>query len=272
MSPIICVTEFSEETRAAASAAAAMARRWGEHLLLVRSVDEREQFPLARRENLVREDRPRLAREAAELRAAGVACEEHVLLGAPEKTIAAFAQQVDARLVVLGCPPLSRLDTWVLGSTGEQIATTTHVPLLLVRAESPFTDWVAGRKPLRVYAFVDPADHSPTIARALSEWRAIADEAVEFHDTPEDAKRHPHDAATRCATAAQAAGADLIVAGSHPRPSLPLFPHHTLAGYLLREAPMSILVVPDTSVAHTLEHAHAADGFATPPDIRPAGE
>src|SRR5688572_19456511 len=159
MNPIICVTEFSEHTQAAASAAAAMARRWNERILLVRSVDEREQFPLATRENLVIEDRARLAQEAARLRNSGIDCEEHVLLGAPEESIAAFAQRVQARLVVLGCPPLSRIDTWVLGSTGEQIATTTHVPLLLVRSDSPIIDWVVGRKPLRVYAFVDPVDH-----------------------------------------------------------------------------------------------------------------
>lgn len=255
MHPIICVTEFTEESSAAARAASAMARRWNETLFLVRSVDEREQFPLALRKALVPEDRPRLAHEAAQLRAAGIACEERVLLGAPEEGIAAFAERVAARLVVCGCPPLTRVDTWVLGCTGEQIATTAHVPLLLVRSANSFTDWIAGRKPLRVYAFVDPVDHSPQIAHALAEWRAIADEAIEFHDTPADAARHPHDAAARCAAAAQAAGADLIVVGTHPRPALPLLPHPTLAGHLLRASPVSILVVPDTCVSPALEPA-----------------
>jgi nucleotide-binding universal stress UspA family protein len=256
MNPIICVTEFSDHTPAAFSAASAMARRWNERLLLVRSVDEREQFPLPTRESLVHEDRVRLAREAAAFRAAGLDCEEHVLLGSPEESIAVFAQRVQASLVVLGCPPLSRVDTWVLGCTAEQIALTTHVPLLLVRSESPFTEWVAGRKALRVYAFVDPVDHSPAIARAIEEWRAVAEEEVEFHDTPADAARHPHDAANRCAQAARAADADLLVVSTHPRKTLPLLPHPSLAGYLLREAPMSILVVPDTSVPHV--HATSA--------------
>lgn len=255
MHPIICVTEFTGESIAAAWAASAMARRWHEPLFLVRSVNEREQFPLALRKTLVPEDRPRLAHEAAQLRAAGIACEERVLLGAPEEGIAAFSERIAARLIVCGCPPLTRVDTWVLGCTGEQIATTANVPLLLVRSAHPFTEWIAGRRPLRVYAFVDPVDHSPRIASALADWRAIADEAIEFHDTPADAARHPHDAATRCAAAAQAASADLIVVGTHPRPALPLLPHPTLAGHLLRASPVSILVVPDTSVAPALEPA-----------------
>ncbi len=260
MHPIICVTEFTAESTAAAHAAAAMAHRWDAPLFLVRSVDECEQFPLPLREQLVPEDRPRLAREAAQLRAGGIACEERVLLGAPEEGVAAFAERIGARLVVFGCPPLTRLDTWVLGCTGEQVATTAKVPLLLVRSAEPFTAWIAGRKPLRVYAFVDPVDHSPRIAQALAEWRAIADEAIEFHDTPADAARHPHDAATRCASAAQAAAADLIVVGTHPRPALPLLHHPTLAGHLLRASPVSILVVPDTRVSPVLEPAHRNGG------------
>ena len=255
MNPVICVTEFTEQTRAAATAAFAMARRWGERMLLVRSVDEREQFPLRARQRLVEDDRPRLAREVAELQAAGIPCEGHVILGPPEESIASFARRADARLVVLGCGTLSRLDAWVLGCTGEQIAATTHVPLLLIRSATPFATWAAGEKPLRIYAFVDPRDHSPTIARALDEWRAIADERVEFHDAPLDAIHHPHEAARRCVADAAAADADLVVIGTHPRPALPLLHHTTLVDFLLREAPLSVLVVPDTCVAHPVETA-----------------
>lgn len=272
MKPIVCVTEFSEHTLAALTTAAAVARRWDERLLLVRSVDEREQFPAPLRARLVQQDRGRLAREARPFRDLGFDFEEHVVAGPPDDGIAAFASRVDARLVVLGCPPLTRLDTWVLGSTAEQVATTCRVPLLLVRAASPITEAIAGQRALRIYAFVDPRDHSPAIARTLTEWRSLADEAIQWRDCPADAPRHPHHAALECATAAKAGAADLIVVGFQPRPALPLLPHPTLAGYLLREAPMSILCVPELSPVHSLDRTPAGSGeLSSSGGIRPAG-
>jgi nucleotide-binding universal stress UspA family protein len=260
MKPIICVTEFDEYTGEAVRVAHGIARRFNERILLVRSVDERELFPPGIRDRLTRQDQARLARETELLRQQGFDVEPHMLHGAPDESIARFARQNGAGLIVLGCPPRSRLDNWVLGCTGEQIALTTEIPLLLVRSAAPFLAWTAGQRPLRVYALVDP-EHLPTIQRELADLRQVAEEQVELHDTPSDSQRHPHDAAVKCAAAAHTAGADVIAIGTDPQAGLPLLSHLTLAGCLLREAPLSILCVPETRTARPADAPRHASSY-----------
>lgn len=255
MKPILCVTEFTEHTLEAVKAATAIARSWQAKVLLVRSVDEREQFPAPMRRGLVDDDRPRLAQEAEQLRAQGYAVEPHVLAGVPEDGVSSFAQRVEARLVVIGCPPMSRLDTWVLGCTAEQIALTAEAPLLLVRSAAPFSAWVAREKPLTVLAFIEAGGHASAIERTLAELQKIAEEAVDLRECPPDAAQHPREAAARCATAAKDAGADLIVIATHPRRVLPLLHHDTLPGCLLEQAPINVLCVPDISLSEEAQGA-----------------
>src|SRR5688572_12788951 len=138
MNPIICVTEFTERTVEAARVATALATRLGDRAVLVRSVDEREQFPFELRSRLVREDWRRLAKEAQQLRQLGFDFEEQVLRGNPEDGIAGLAWKSGARLVVVACAPTGTLDRWALGSLAEEIAATSMVPLLAVRSAETF--------------------------------------------------------------------------------------------------------------------------------------
>ncbi len=65
--PIICGTDFSEGASQAAVVADALARRLDTPLLLVRSADERGDFPDHMRERLMKDDQPRMTHEAKRL-------------------------------------------------------------------------------------------------------------------------------------------------------------------------------------------------------------
>jgi nucleotide-binding universal stress UspA family protein len=172
MNPIICVTEFAEHTLTAAQAAAAFARRWEERIVLVRSVDEREQFPLPLRSHLVPQDWQRLSAEAQELRRRGFDFEEEVVRGMPEDGIASFAWKSRARLIVVGCAPTRLLDRWALGSIAEEICDTSLVPVLAVRSAEPFIQWLEqGGHPLNVFVGIDPAVRNDAVLNRLDELR-----------------------------------------------------------------------------------------------------
>ena len=173
MNPILCVTEFTELTLDAARVATACARRWGEHVVLVRSVDERGQFPFPLRTRLVQHDWRRLAGEAARLRQLGFDFEEEVLRGIPEDGIAAFGWNAHARLIVVGCRPTRGLELWALGCLAEEIAARSLVPVLAVRSAAPFERWFEGGAPLNVYVGIDPAARPEAILYRLDELRAL---------------------------------------------------------------------------------------------------
>src|SRR5687768_4176419 len=112
MNPVICVTEFTELTIEAAKVAAAFARRLDERVVLVRSVDEREQFPYNLRLRLMQQDYRRLADEAQRLRQLGFDFEERVVCGMPEEGISGLAWKSGACLVVVGCMPTATIEHW----------------------------------------------------------------------------------------------------------------------------------------------------------------
>ncbi len=123
--PIVCGTDFSENATEAVRAAAALAQRFHEPLILAHSVDERGEFPDHLRPRLMNEDRPRLAAEAERLRKLGLTFEEKLLRGAPDDGVASFAGKANARLVVVAASGTGALGRWVLGSVAERIAETS---------------------------------------------------------------------------------------------------------------------------------------------------
>ncbi len=123
--PILCGTDFSESATEAVRAAAALAQRFHEPLILAHSVDERGEFPEHLRPRLMNEDRPRLAAEAERLRKLGLTFEEKLLGGAPDDGVASFAGKANARLVVVAASGTGALGRLVLGSVAERIAETS---------------------------------------------------------------------------------------------------------------------------------------------------
>lgn len=287
MNPILCVTEFTDRTIEAARVAAAFAARWGGRVVLVRSVDEREQFPFALRQRLVEQDWPKLRAEAQQLRAHGFDFEEEVLRGMPEDGVAGFAWNTRAQLIVVACEPTGVLDHWALGCLAEEIATTSLVPVLAVRSAAALERWLAGTGALTVFASVDPAERADAMLNRLDELRALGRCALSasFATYPEvshsrtgppatlrrEAGAEPTLAAeiaqqleardirlsriaeTRHVDAAivdraAQAGADLLVVTSHPRDEPGLLPHRCVVGGVLRRAPMNVLCVPEPDI------------------------
>ena len=173
MNPILCVTDFSERALEAARAARALARHWGERVVLVHSVDERGQFPFPLRTRLVQEDWPRLAEEARRLRALGFEFEPEVVRGMPEDGIAAFAWKSGARLIVVGGAPAGAIDRWALGCLPEEIIATSVVPLLAVRDATTIERWLERRAALNIFAAFDPAARPEALLNRLDEWREM---------------------------------------------------------------------------------------------------
>lgn len=173
MNPILCVTEFTEQTIDAARVSAALGRRWGSRVVLVASVDEREIFPFRMRARLAQDDWRRLAQEARLLRGLGFDFEEEVVRGGPDDSIAALAWNSDARLVVLGGAPCGRIDHWALGSLAEEIADTCRTPLLAIRSAGALEQWLAGERTLNVRIGLDPAARADAVLHRLDEWAAL---------------------------------------------------------------------------------------------------
>lgn len=173
--PIVCGTDFSESAAHAATVADALARRLEAPLILVRSVDERGDFPDNIRTRLMEADHPRLAEEAARLRGLGLTFEEKMLHGAPDHGVADFAARESARLVVVGASGTGALwgSRWVLGNVAERIAETSSMPTLVVRSAEPLVAWARGERPLKIFVAVDFTATAEAALRWVAEWRQI---------------------------------------------------------------------------------------------------
>src|SRR5688572_28429835 len=191
MNPLICVTEFTELTVEAAKVAAALGQRLGERVVLVRSVDEREQFPYNLRARLVQQDARRLAEEAQRLRQLGFDFDERVVCGMPEEGISGLAWKSGACLVVVGCTPTAALEHWALGCIAEEISDTSLVPVLAVRSSAGFENWLAGNSRLKVFMAIDPGARPDAMLNRIDELRQMGECTVEASFVPYPEKRTP---------------------------------------------------------------------------------
>lgn len=172
--PILCGTDFSEGATQAANAAAAIAQRLEVPLLLVHSVDERGEFPANVRAQFQEERRPKLAAEAARLRALGVRVEEKMLGGAPGDGITHCAAETKARLVILASSGSGALGRWMLGSVAERTAETSPVPTLVVRSGAPFEAWARRERALKIFVGVDFTACSDAALRWVAALRRVS--------------------------------------------------------------------------------------------------
>jgi nucleotide-binding universal stress UspA family protein len=167
---IVCGTDFSPPSRQAARAAAALASRFGERLVLAHVVDELGAglTPRGPDEDVYRPQREQLRRDASELGLPAASVEVALLPGAIDVTLTDVARQRDARLLVvssLGRRPPAR---WLLGSVAERAARSAPLPVLIVRGADAFEAWGRGERRLRVLLGVDGSPE----ARAAVTWVA----------------------------------------------------------------------------------------------------
>ena len=140
--PIICGTDFSEGASQADVVADALARHLDAPLILVRSADERGDFPDHLRERLMNDDRPRMTQEAERLRALipaeaekrGVVTEVRIVeSGDAGKTICEAAERFCADLVCIGSHGHSGLAAALMGSVAQAVIAHSRSPVLLIR-------------------------------------------------------------------------------------------------------------------------------------------
>jgi len=171
---IICGTDFSEAAGQALEVAQRLASKQQVPLHLVHALD----VPLERgnedpQDPLVVAARSQLERQAERLRAAGTRVDCHVLVGVPDEVLRQLAQDVSAKLIVIGALGRRRADTWQLGSHADRTAERTHIPVLVVRRAEPFAQWTTGARALRIVLGVDASLSSETAGRWITELAAF---------------------------------------------------------------------------------------------------
>lgn len=153
--PFLFATDFSDAATDAADAAAALAAKFGEPLLLAHVFE-----PPATEESLADSLRTaaglRLSAEAERLRQGGASVEEELLEGSPYEAIAGLAERSSARLVVMASHRKRSLPArWFFGGVAERIVKTASVPCLVLRDAAFVEEWLSGRRPLRVFVGAD---------------------------------------------------------------------------------------------------------------------
>ena len=170
---IICGTDFSEHAEQASRAAAALAGRLGDTLVIVNVWDETlgeglwDDFD----DRMSAAVRNRLYNHAVLLRKTGVSVEEEIRSGMPDVELAKLASALDARLLVVGSLG-RRSSEWLLGSVAEHVAVRAPVPTLVVRSAVPFEAWARGERPLKVFVAFDFTGTSEAALRWIKDLAA----------------------------------------------------------------------------------------------------
>jgi nucleotide-binding universal stress UspA family protein len=163
---IIAAVDLSPASVNAARSAALLARMLNQPLLLVRAVEPVSAFypELMLAGALDLDDAIRRgAQEALEnIRfmlqdfAPGATIETRVQAGTPHEVLIECAREKAAALIVLGSRVHGRVGRLLVGSTSQRTLREAPCPVLVLKEDStPFQDWVAGKRPLRIVAGVD---------------------------------------------------------------------------------------------------------------------
>ncbi len=185
---ILCATDFSPSAADAGRLACGLARRLGDSVELVHVIDAARlgyvEFPVDSPliDRAFREGgTDGLRRSAAELRASGVTVEQTLLDGWVAEAIAEHAEKIDARLIVTGTHARRGASRLLLGSVAERILLNADRPVLLVReGKTGLTEWLDGKRPLRVVVGVDRSAASVAAVRWARQLRNIGPCEVTF--------------------------------------------------------------------------------------------
>ena len=143
---VLLATDGSKEAQLAATAAADLAKRTGSELHLVYvghmppgyyespgwALDPDLRGRMA--ERVEEEARRRLDEQVQRVReAGGEVVESHARLGRPDVEIVALAEELGARLIVLGSRGLGGIRSALMGSVSHSVVRHAHCPVLVVR-------------------------------------------------------------------------------------------------------------------------------------------
>lgn len=134
---ILVATDGSEVSRRAGEYAARLAGGLGAKLFVLYVVDENLTFHSGIHygefvEMLSRDGQEATGRVRALAEAAGAECEELIVLGRPDRTILAVAEEVGADPIVLGAEGMSKLQHTLIGSVSEEVLRHANRTVLVV--------------------------------------------------------------------------------------------------------------------------------------------
>src|SRR5688500_12365626 len=147
---VVCGTDFSDLSDRACQAAAALAKKTGEQLVLVHAVAAGSPAD----DSALAEARASLRATAEKFRRDGVDIQERAETGSPDSVIAAIATEARAGLIVIGAAG-QRGSRSLLGNTADRTISAASVPVLIVRDGLPVEEWLAGKRMLRVAVATD---------------------------------------------------------------------------------------------------------------------
>ncbi|HUO85258.1 MAG TPA: universal stress protein [Thermoanaerobaculia bacterium] len=162
---IVCGTDFSPQAERAIHVASALARSLEEPLALVHAFDiqSSEKVLAAAQDVLLETVREDLLREAERVRALGVEVRHELLLARPDEGLVGFAERNGATMVVVSAIGWRSAERFSLGSVAERTVQFSSHPVLVVRDEKPFLQWMEGERSLRVIVamtFTETSDHA----------------------------------------------------------------------------------------------------------------
>jgi len=142
---ILCGTNFTDLSREAADAAAAIAARVHESVDLIH-VMPKHSSPV---EQQVLQSR--LEEEAARLGDRfKVRVAPRAIVGDAVEVLSSLLRETKPRLLVLSSRGASRPDHWLHGSVAEDVAASSKTPVLVVRNSLSLLQWAFGERPLSV--------------------------------------------------------------------------------------------------------------------------
>lgn len=151
---ILCPTDFSDTSEAALEEALAIGRRTGAAVHVLHAVVLHADAPQV-------EGEPDLSRQAEETTGTVYRVERRGIAAGP--VILAYANEIEADLIVMGTHGRRGLRHAILGSVAEEVVRLAECPVLTIR------DSVAGRATKRTGPVVVPVDYSDQSAQSI-EW------------------------------------------------------------------------------------------------------
>jgi nucleotide-binding universal stress UspA family protein len=173
---VLCGTDFSEAASLAVDAAASIATKWKEELVIVHALElpgaeDAGTFSLLEAER--RRAESALSQEAERAGVSGGRIRTECGIGSSDSALVSAAEAHAARLVVVGALGRRGGSLWNLGSTADRVAQTSKRPVLVVRDADSITAWTRGERALRILVAVDRSTSSDAAVRWASELEQI---------------------------------------------------------------------------------------------------
>lgn len=153
---IICTTDLSPASAGAADAAAALASKLSEKLLLLHVLESNHSADESLRTSIRTSAELRLFDEAARLRQTGVEIEQKLIESSPVEGIMSQSENRGMDLLVMASQKRRSLPSrWFDGGLVERIVKQAEDPVLVVRDPAPVQAWVSGGKVLNLFVAID---------------------------------------------------------------------------------------------------------------------